>query len=144
MKKITGILVVGLVLWSLPAQATKSAAMLGDMAREGCNMTENVTMSIRFNGSVDKAATIKSLIDETEDEIRNFATEMGMEKVSVTSRNFSINMNYNNGDDYQYSGSIGLKLSPYSKSLELLDKLKEKSYKVSLNVNSYNRGNCNQ
>lgn len=126
----------------MDSRITPAAWTSGLMPPNNCTMQENVTMNISFNGSIEHASAVKSLMDERNQEIADMAKKLGISNIQIQSQNFSINMNYNNHNDhYTYSGNVSMKLSPYEKALELMDQLKEKRYRASLSVNNY-ANNC--
>ncbi len=109
----------------------------------GCQMVENVTMSVQFNGTEGDIRTVTKHVDDAEQKSLTYAKKLGIGEVTVTSRSYNIYpQNSNLATTYQYNGTIGLKLPSTEKAADLIEMLAKDKIQAQLNVNSYQQGNC--
>jgi len=132
---------VACACFSMPAFAEQ----IGRMGSGGCDMTENASVSINFNGSDKDVTAVKNKLDDKINEIKALAEKEHFDKFEVQSNNYSINSTSNGDSDslFQYSGSASFTIQPADKALDFMGVLTKKGYHASVNVSSYHNGGCN-
>ena len=109
---------------------------------------ENAQVSVSFSGMDSDITAARTKLDAKMAEVQGLAREQEFTKLVVQSHNFSISTSYNGGtageSRYQYNGNISFVLLPTEKAVDFMQLLAKKGYQTSVNVNSYNTGNCGQ
>jgi hypothetical protein len=141
------------ITFSPAAQAVKSASGLP------CDMMENATISISFNGIETDVSVVKDKFDAKIAEIKQVAKDMELQKFDLQSMNYNINtQNYGGvamsrmamntlgtsaapSPQYRFNGSVSFQFLPAEKATELMMRLTKKGYQANLNVNAYHNGN---
>lgn len=142
------LLLLSLLMLPVSAHAEKTLANIILPANNaGCNLTETTTININFNSIEKDLAVASTYIEKKTAEIQAIAKEVGVEKLDITSVNYSLSQ-YNSGyqspeTTWQFSGSMAMSVVPSSKGKELLVALSARKYQPSLNVSAYRNGNCN-
>lgn len=113
-----------------------------------CTMNETAQVSVSFNGTDKDVSVVKGKLDGKINEMKALAQDLNFTKFDVQSSNYSVNSNYSSGygsePQYNYSGSASFNVLPAEKATEFMVLLSKKGYQASVNVNSYNNGNCTQ
>ncbi len=109
---------------------------------------ENAQVSVSFSGMDTDVTAARAKLDARMAEVKALAQEQEFTKLVVQSHNYSISSGYNGGaageSRYQYSGSLSFVLLPADKAVDFMQLLAKKGYQTSVNVNTYNAGNCGQ
>jgi hypothetical protein len=107
---------------------------------------ENAMVMVTFNGTDTSVSVARSKLDAKIAEIKGLAQEQGFTKLVMQSHNYSISTSYSgpNGSEghFQYNGTINFSILPADKAVDFMQLLAKKGYQASVNVNSYNNGNC--
>ena len=106
---------------------------------------ENAQVSVSFNGMDLDVSVARSRLDAKIAEVKSLAEEQHFTKFVVQSYNYNISTNYNGGEThFQYNGSVSFSILPADKAAGFMELLAKKGYQTSVNVSSYNSGNCLQ
>ena len=109
---------------------------------------ENAQVSVMFNGVDMDVAAVRTKLDAKVAEVKALAEEQHFSKLVLQSYNYNINANYNGGNGsemhYQYSGNFSFAILPADRAVDFMQMLAKKGYQTSVNVSSYNNGNCSQ
>ena len=113
-----------------------------------CVMKENVSISINFNMKAASLTDAKTKVDEKMAQIKAFAAKQKIDNIEPQSMNYNISQqNYGNNSDrekeYRVSGNLSYKLDSSDVAFTFAEFLEKEDYRVTLNSNSYRRGNCN-
>jgi hypothetical protein len=106
---------------------------------------ENAQVSVSFNGMDMDVSVVRSRLDAKIAEVKSLAEEQHFTKFVIQSYNYNISTNYNGGEaHFQYNGSVSFSILPADKAVGFMELLAKKGYQTSVNVSSYNSGNCSQ
>ena len=143
MRHCTGVVavVVACLAFGAPARAQTH------MSPNGSCQNQSAQISVSFSGIEKDVTAAKATLDEKIAEVKALATDQHFEKFDVQSFNYNINA-YNRaaaGDaQFQYTGNASFIILPPDKAVDFMALLVKKGYRASVNVNSYNNGNCSQ
>ena len=111
-----------------------------------CLLTGKNQININFYNQGVSLATIKSIMDTRVNDIKETATDLGIETVEMQSINYNLRAN-NPGQHqcaasenlYRLNGNMSFNIEPSEKAIDLLVQLDEKGYSGGLNVNKHRR-----
>jgi hypothetical protein len=133
------IAVVACLAASVP---TRAHAQLS--ANRACPF-ENALVSVSFNGMDTNVSVARSRLDAKIADVKALAQEQHFTKFAVQSYNYNISTNNNGGEThFQYNGNVSFTILPADAAVGFMELLTKKGYQASVNVNSYNSGNCSQ
>lgn len=140
-------LMVGALSMAIAPAYAKEAVASRIMGGASCKMQENVTLSINFNMRTKSFAEARAKFEEKMQQVKNFASQQGIQKFHLQSMNYSINaQNYNYDgmpeQGYQLSGSASYRLDSADNAFKLGEFLGDQKMQVSVNVNKYQQGAC--
>jgi len=145
MRHCTGVVAV-VVAWlgfTAPAMAQTH------LPSNGTCQNETAQISVSFSGIEKDVTAAKATLDEKIAEVKALAADQHFAKFDVQSFNYNINA-YNRGTagggdaQFQYTGNASVVSLPSDKAVDFMALLVKKGYRASVNVNSYNNGNCSQ
>jgi len=146
-KKLLALMIVSAFM--APAYANEAVARkVAPGGANGCKMQENVTLSINFTIRAKSFAESRTKYEEKMQQVTNFATQQGIKKFQLQSMNYNINsqnVNYDGMPEpgYQLSGNASYLLDSADSAFKLGEFLGEQKMQVSVNVNKYQNGSCN-
>jgi len=117
------------------------------MPSNGTCQNETAQISVNFSGIEKDVTAAKATLDEKVAEVKALAADEHFVKFDVQSFNYNINAyNRNAGGDaqFQYTGNASFVLLPSDKAVDFMALLVKKGFRASVNVNSFNTGNCSQ
>ncbi len=143
MRHCTGVaaVVVACLAFTAPAMAQTR------LPSNGTCQNETAQISVNFTGIEKDVTAAKATVDEKIAEVKALAADQHFTKFDVQSFNYNINA-YNRGTggdaQFQYTGNASFVILPSDKAVDFMALLVKKGYRASVNVNSYNNGNCSQ
>lgn len=128
---------------SQPAFATKVVDRLAQNS-SGCEMKENLSVSVNFNMKADSLMEAKAKFDDRMKQVADYAAQQKIENLEVQSMNYNIYSDVNNSEKtYQINGNVQYQMKSSDMAFKFAEFLEKQKMNVNINSNSYRQGNCN-